>query len=183
MILAIKTDKDPAEIYLLDASGEILRAKIWDAGRTLAKNLLAEIEKLIRKNSAAKPADANSRERFLLQQKGSDEPRNDGREESSRELRSAGFATRANFDSKKPFAKITGIIVFQGPGSFTGLRIGITVANAVAYAQNAAIVGAQNSAGRENWRETGLKKLRENLNDKIVLPEYGAAPHITAPKK
>ena len=48
------------------------------------------------KDSAAKPADANPRERFLLRQKGSDEPCNDTREESSRGLRSAEFAARAN---------------------------------------------------------------------------------------
>ena len=74
---------------------------------------------------------------------------------------------------------ISGIGVMRGPGSFTGLRIGLTVANTLADSLNIPIVGAMG----EDWRETALKKLRAGENEKIVMPEYGAAAHITAPRK
>ncbi len=74
---------------------------------------------------------------------------------------------------------ISGIGVMRGPGSFTGLRIGLTVTNTLADSLNIPIVGATG----EDWRETALKKLRAGENEKIVMPEYGAAAHITAPRK
>jgi universal bacterial protein yeaZ len=74
---------------------------------------------------------------------------------------------------------ISGIGVMKGPGSFTGLRIGLTVANTLADSLNIPIVGAMG----EDWREMALKKLHAGENEKIVMPEYGAAAHITAPRK
>jgi len=74
---------------------------------------------------------------------------------------------------------ISGIGVMKGPGSFTGLRIGLTVANTLADSLNIPIVGTTG----EDWREMALKKLRAGENEKIVMPEYGAAAHITAPRK
>ena len=74
---------------------------------------------------------------------------------------------------------ISGIGVMRGPGSFTGLRIGLTVANTLAESLNRPSVGAMG----EDWRETALGKLRVGENEKIVMPEYGAAAHITAPRK
>ena len=74
---------------------------------------------------------------------------------------------------------IKGVIVFRGPGSFTGLRIGITVANSIAYAQKIPIVGEIG----ESWIEAGRMRLNEGLNDKQVIPEYGSEPNITKPVK
>ncbi len=79
----------------------------------------------------------------------------------------------------KDWANIDGIVVFQGPGSFTGLRIGISVANALAYSLQIPIVGATD----DDWIQGGVEKLKNNPTDKTVLPEYGAAAHITQQKK
>jgi len=79
----------------------------------------------------------------------------------------------------KTLKDIDGIICFQGPGSFTGLRIGLTVANTLAYALEVPIVAAQEPA----WLEAGLTRLQAGENDKIALPFYGADAHITPQKK
>ena len=74
---------------------------------------------------------------------------------------------------------ISGIVVYQGPGSFTSLRIGITVCNTLAYAAPAPIVGTQG----DSWREDGLARLNAQEDDKIAMPFYGAEAHITSPRK
>lgn len=74
---------------------------------------------------------------------------------------------------------LKGIVVFKGPGSFTGLRIGLSVANALAYSLRIPIVGRTG----EDWIDQGIKALKENVNEETVLPEYGALPHITQQKK
>lgn len=79
----------------------------------------------------------------------------------------------------KDWKDVEGIVTFQGPGSFTGLRIGLTVANALAYAQNIPIVAVMD----ENWTNDGIGRLLKGENDKIALPEYGAEANITKPRK
>lgn len=79
----------------------------------------------------------------------------------------------------KGWNDIQGIVFYTGPGSFTGLRIGASVANALADGLPAAIVG---STG-DDWIKSGLARLAAGENARLALPEYGSAPHITAPKK
>lgn len=74
---------------------------------------------------------------------------------------------------------IQGIVAFEGPGSFTGLRIGLATANALAYGLNISIV----ATGSEGWQEQGINALLAGQNDKIALPNYGAPAHTTTPKK
>lgn len=74
---------------------------------------------------------------------------------------------------------IKGVVVFKGPGSFTGLRIGLSVANALAYSYGLPIVGTQG----KDWLKDGLAKLQKGQNDQMVLPKYGSPVYTTPPKK
>lgn len=129
MILAIRTDKPEAELYLIDNDQEIGR-EIWQAHRELSDTLLDKIEQILDRSEVTK-----------------------------RDLR--------------------GIVVFQGPGSFTGLRIGITIANTLAHGLQLPIVGTQG----DNWHTQGLQKLVHQASPTVILPVYGGEAHITQPKK
>ena len=86
-------------------------------------------------------------------------------------------ATLARYDAQ--ISDITGIGVFTGPGSFTGLRIGITVANTLADSLKIPILGTQG----ETWESEAVKNLAAGKDDRIVLPYYGADARITKPRK
>lgn len=129
MILALRTDKPEAELYLLDPGGKQVARHSWEAHRTLAATLLYMIQKFL-----------------------------------------------ADHDSSTE--KLTGIIVFTGAGSFTGLRIGATVANALAYSHNLPVVAGEG----ENWIEVGFSKLTDTKPGQFVVPTYDREPNITKPK-
>ena len=77
------------------------------------------------------------------------------------------------------WADLSGIVVFRGPGSYTSLRIGLTVANTMASSLQIPIVGVDG----EQWQADGLARLSAGKDDKIVLPIYLQPVHITQPKK
>jgi len=81
-------------------------------------------------------------------------------------------------------ADLNGIIVAAGPGSFTGLRIGISVANAIAYVKDIPIVALAGTETRDELLQKGLRMLESagSQFDVAVIPFYGADPHITKPK-
>jgi len=81
--------------------------------------------------------------------------------------------------SSKTLEDVGGIIAFKGPGSFTGLRIGLSVANALSYSLNIPVV----SSTADQWVADGLKKLQAGENEKIALPEYGSDAFVSRPKK
>jgi tRNA threonylcarbamoyladenosine biosynthesis protein TsaB len=79
----------------------------------------------------------------------------------------------------KTWSSIGGIACFQGPGSFTGLRIGLTVGNTLAYSNNIPVVATQDP----KWLETGIERLLQGKSDVSAMPFYGAEAHITQQKK
>lgn len=143
IILAIKTDKPEAELYLYSNVQRLTSIK-WQAHRELAETIHKQIEKLLMPQGLS------------LQQ-------------------------------------IEGIVAFKGPGSFTGLRIGLSVANALAYAQDIPIVAKRGDdpdaegpglrPERRSWLEQGIKDLLAGKNDKIALPFYDRPAAVTQPKK
>lgn len=130
MILAIRTDKPEAELYLLNESGEKIAEYSWEAHRTLAATLVEKI----------------------------------------------GEFLEAHKTSSK---KLTGLVVFTGAGSFTGLRIGTTVANALAYANDVPIAAGVG----DGWIEDGVNKLQSAKKGEYVIPTYDREPNITKPKQ
>ncbi len=131
MILAIRTDKPEAELYLLKEDGVIIDQYVWTAHRELSNTLLSKIENILSKNS--------------------------------REL-----------------TDIIQVIVYKGPGSFTGLRIGITVANTLGYVLAVPVLGGQG----EGWlaAEQGASLPQKELSN-LVIPNYGAGANVTEPRK
>ena len=77
------------------------------------------------------------------------------------------------------WSNVEGIIIYRGPGSFTGLRIGMSVANALASSLQIPII----SESGEAWLEEALPKIINGSNQKVVVPEYGSEPHITKQRK
>lgn len=80
---------------------------------------------------------------------------------------------------QKTLEDITGISVYQGPGSFTGLRVGMSVANALAYSLGAPVAA---SSGLD-WLQTGLKKAQSTKPGAYITPVYGTDAHTTRQKK
>jgi len=76
--------------------------------------------------------------------------------------------------------KIKGIIVVSGPGSFTGLRIGVTTANALSFAWNIPVVAVKQSDFGK-MTEIGVKKLNQVKTIEYVMPAYGQEPNISKP--
>ncbi len=82
-------------------------------------------------------------------------------------------------EQKADWSNIKGIIAYSGPGSFTGLRIGASVANSLAESLEIPVIG---STG-DDWIKQGIEKLKRGENNKIIVPEYGRGARITQPRK
>ncbi len=88
---------------------------------------------------------------------------------------------------KRTAAALTGVGVVSGPGGFTSVRIGVTTANALAYALGVPVVGVttddfsdvQSLAHQVAHRHRRLKSRRLHP----VTPIYNGPPNITKPKR
>ena len=78
----------------------------------------------------------------------------------------------------KTWQDIEGIVFYKGPGSFTGLRIGASVANALAGDRSVPIV----TATGDDWLQQGIASLLDGQNETIAIPYYGEAA-VTTPQK
>lgn len=76
------------------------------------------------------------------------------------------------------FNNIKRVVVVVGPGSFSGVRTGVTTANALAFALNVPIIGLRAGEAPDD-----LRKLRFfPVPGGLARPFYGWPPHITKPK-
>jgi len=76
------------------------------------------------------------------------------------------------------------VVVNLGPGSFTGLRVGVTVANTFGFGLNIPVIGKSKlDRGAKTRMEKLLSLKTTQKTFKQVLPEYGRPPRITKPKK
>jgi len=87
--------------------------------------------------------------------------------------------------SKGKIKDLQGIIVVNGPGSFVGIRIALSVANALAWSLNIPIQGVNLCFGKTNkdlinksWSQISKRK-----KYRAVQPFYGQEPNITINKK
>lgn len=90
-----------------------------------------------------------------------------------------GYLDKILKEHSKTWEDISAIGVFEGPGSFTGIRIGLTVMNTIADIKNIPIVGGRG----DTWQDDVLNKLNTGKNEKIVLPFYNRGANITIPRK
>lgn len=81
-------------------------------------------------------------------------------------------------DKGNSLSDIQGVVAYHGPGSFTGLRIGLSVANALASSYSLKIVGITG----DDWVQEGTRQLLSGQGGTVALPEYGAPVHVTTPK-
>lgn len=79
--------------------------------------------------------------------------------------------------SRLKLDNLKGIVVFEGPGSFTGLRIGIAATSALGFALKIPVAGAHG----KNWQEKALKKLASSPPP--PAPYYHQPAYTTKPKK
>jgi len=75
------------------------------------------------------------------------------------------------------------VVVNLGPGSFTGLRVGISVANTFGYGLGIPVLGQTYLEGDIGKRiEQLLQLIAKTKKFRQVLPVYGSPPHITLPR-
>jgi tRNA threonylcarbamoyladenosine biosynthesis protein TsaB len=164
VILALKTADQTSELYLL---GDVIASKAKQSSHRPTTTGLLRLKP--RNDRAESPHNDSGRDSY------DDELIAKKTWEAGRGLARTLLSEIEQFLPDKDWQKLEGLIVYTGPGSFTGLRIGISTLNTIAYAEKIPIVGTTG----ENWLEIGQKRLQNQENDKIVIPNYGAEPNIT----
>lgn len=85
--------------------------------------------------------------------------------------------------AKASLDDVRGVAAVKGPGSFVSLRIGISTANALAYALQIPVIGVSKEQGIDEIAALFKRRRVSSKAPRIVLPEYGREPDITAKKK
>ena len=89
---------------------------------------------------------------------------------------------------KAKSSKLKAIVVVTGPGGFSAVRIGVSTANAMAYALKIPVVGIQLSKKEKELVEkeklnlvwqSALKKLKTKKVGDFAKPYYDQEPNIT----
>lgn len=80
-------------------------------------------------------------------------------------------------DADKKKEDLTGVAVVIGPGSFTGLRVGLSFANALALGLEIPVLGLP--TGADPAREISKGKFEKQW----LRPDYGGEAHVTEPKQ
>lgn len=80
---------------------------------------------------------------------------------------------------KIDISELTGLVLYSGPGSFTGLRIGASVANTLASELDIPIAASNG----DDWIKRGLRLLAEQPDNRLAVLDYGSPPKTTKPKK
>lgn len=101
--------------------------------------------------------------------------------ESGRDLADQLLGQLTTFLSKHQVStsNLKGIVIYSGPGSFTSLRIGHTVANALADSLGIPVTGARGT----QWQQEGLQALATTPLGQPALPHYGAEANVTYPSR
>jgi len=86
---------------------------------------------------------------------------------------------------KIKFDQLIGIMVVSGPGPFTSIRIGVAIANTLAFALKIPIVDIviKNKTNNLQLIKTGWQKLKKAKIGKYCRPFYNQEPNITIAKK
>ncbi len=76
--------------------------------------------------------------------------------------------------AKRNPTDISGVAVVEGPGPFTAVRVGVVVANALAWSLGVPVQGITQSEF-----EHGATRKQKTKKWKPIMPVYGAEPNIT----
>lgn len=86
------------------------------------------------------------------------------------------------------YQDLDSIVIVRGPGSFTGLRIGVVIVNTFSYALGIETAGVILSPPSFPRRRESLEEIYNNgkkdlKNGQIIEPFYGREPNITQKKE
>ncbi|OQA03740.1 MAG: tRNA threonylcarbamoyladenosine biosynthesis protein TsaB [bacterium ADurb.Bin400] len=87
---------------------------------------------------------------------------------------------RRNHTSKD---KLRALIVNQGPGSYTGVRVGVTTANLLAFGLNIPVLPVSGDIDIDNLATQVIELPETGSFSEPVMPIYLRSPHITQSKK